>query len=275
MSGIIVLSVDTEDPIEPRSRPSRRDVNDTTQQTTRRLVRLLDGHALAATWVVGEAALLEAWERRRGGTGTPSECLVGAITGMATVQEIALSPARGNDARAERYAQSAEWHDNEVRTLALPVGAEIDVERVAALGFTACRRTPPATSPSRLADDLFQRPPPIWRPSDLDLAGSILMVPVSVSIGGTDTRRRLVPEAARMGRIRKGLERAARQGAVIHIAFQLADLDRSETLFQTVEDILFHVAEARAGGDLRVATIAELRRAHDAESADSVPRRAA
>ncbi len=238
-------------------------------------MRLLDGHALAATWVVGEAALFEAWERRRGGFPAPSECLVGAITRMATHQEIALSPSRGNDARAGRCSEFSGWHDNGVRTLALPVDAEIDVARFAALGFTACCRTQLATSPSRLTDDLFQRPPPIWRTSDLDLAGSILMVPVSVSIGAIDNRRRLVPEAARTGRIRKGLECAARQGALIHIAFQLADLDHSETLFRTAEDILFHVAEARAGGDLQVATVAELRRAHEAESADSVPRRAA
>ncbi len=237
-------------------------------------MRLLDGHALAATWVVGETALIEAWGRRSDGIPAPSGCLVGAVTGMATVQEIAVSPSRGNDTRGERCSQFSGWHDNEVRTLALPVDAEIDVERFAALGFTACRRTPPATSPSRLMDDLFQRPPPIWRTSDLDLAGSILMVPVSVSIGAIDNRRRLVPEAARTGRIRKGLERAARQGALIHIAFQLADLDQSEILFQTAEDILFHVAEARAGGDLQVATVAELRRAHEAESG-TVPRRAA
>ncbi len=291
MTGKIVLSIDTEDPIEPRSADPRRNGADrrheARQDTARRFMRLLDGHGLSATWVVGEAALFEAWGRRRSdGFPDPAECLVGAVTRMATRQEIALSPFRsrtaapdddasGGDTRAERCAQLSGWNETEIRTLALPVDAEIDVERFAALGFTACRRTPLATRPSPLTDDLFQRPLPIWRTSDLDLAGSILMVPVSTSIAIIDSRRRLVPEAARIARIRKGLERAGSEGALIHIAFQLAELERSATLFRTVEDILFHVVEARAGGDLQVATVADIRRVHDAETASAVPRRAA
>ena len=68
---------------------------------------------------------------------------------------------------------------------------------------------------------------------------------------------------------------AASDGALVHLAFRLADLDRSETLFRTIEDILFHVAEARAGGKLRVTTIAGLRRVHDAEIGGTASRRAA
>ena len=278
MTGKIVLSIDTEDPIEPRSADPRRKGNDrrheARQDTARRFMRLLDGHGLSATWVVGEAALFEAWGRRRSdGFPDPAVCLVGAVTRMATRQEIALSPFRsrtaapdddasGGDTRAERCAQLSGWNETEIRTLALPVDAEIDVERFAALGFTACRRTPLATRPSPLTDDL-------------DLAGSILMVPVSTSIASIDSRRRLVPEAARIARIRKGLERAGSEGALIHIAFQLAELERSATLLRTVEDIMFHVVEARAGGDLQVATVADIRRVHDAETASAVPRRAA
>ncbi len=249
-------------------------------------MRLLDGHALSATWVVGEAAILEAWGHRRSDGADPDNSLVGAVTGMATHQEIAFSPshasvaapdvaARGGNAGLVRCSQFAEWEANRVRTLALSTDAAINVEPYAAFGFTACCRMPTATRPSPLADDLFQRPLPMWRTSDLDLSGPILMVPVSASIVSLDNHRRLVPEAVRISRIRKGLDRAAREGAVVHLALQLADLEQSETLFRTVEDILFDVAEARAGGALRVATIAELRRVYDAETEGTAPRRAA
>ncbi len=249
-------------------------------------MRLLDGHALSATWVVGEAAILEAWGRRRSDGSDPDNSLVGAVMGMATHQEIAVMPshastaapddvARGGDAGLVRCSQFAEWEENGVRTLALPTGGAINVAPYAAFGFTACCRMPTATRPSPLTDDLFQRPLPMWRTSDLVLSGPILMVPVSVSISSLDNHRRLVPEAVRISRIRKGLDRAASEGAVVHLALQLADLEHSETLFRTVEDILFDVAEARAGGALRVATIAELRRVYDAETAGTAPRRAA
>ena len=249
-------------------------------------MRLLDGHALSATWVVGETAILEAWGRRRMDTANPGNSLVGAVTGMATRQDIAVSPsraralapndgARGDDAGLVRCSQFAEWEENGVRTLALPTNAAIDVEPYAAFGFTACCRMPTATRPSPLTDDLFQRPLPMWRPSDLDLSGPILMVPVSVSIASLDSHRRLVPEAVRIARIRKGLDQAASEGALVHLALQLTDLEQSETLFRTVEDILFDVAEARAGGALRVATVAELRRVYDAETGGAAPRRAA
>ena len=85
----------------------------------------------------------------------------------------------------------------------------------------------------------------------------------------------MVPEAIRIARIRKGLDQAANEGALVHLALQLTDLEQSETLFRTVEDILFDVAEARAGGALRVATVAELRRVYDAETGGAAPRRAA
>ncbi len=249
-------------------------------------MRLLDGHALSATWAVGEVAILEAWGRRRLDGADPGNSLIGAVTGIATHQEIAVSPslagaaapdvgARGGDAGLMRCSQFAEWEVNGVRTLALPTGAAIDVERYAAFAFTACCRTPMATRPSPLTDDLLQRPLPMWRTSDLDLAGPILMVPLSVSIASLDNHRRLVPEAVRISRIRKGLDRAASEGAMVHLALQLADLEHSETLFRTVEDILFDVAEARADGALRVATVAELRRVYDAETGGTASRRAA
>ncbi len=244
-------------------------------------MRLLDGHAFSATWVVGVTAVLEAWGRRRSDGADPAASLVGAVTAMATRQEIAVAPAHGGaaaaglDAGLARCAQLAEWDRHEVRTVALPADAATDAARYAAFGFTSCRRTPPATRPSPLTDDLFQRPLPMWRPSDLEFAGPILMVPISVSMASLDNRRRLVPEAARIARIRKALDRAASEGALIHLAFRLADLEHSETLFRTVEDILFYVAEARAGGALAVATIAGLRRIHDAETGGAVPRRAA
>ncbi len=290
MTGIFVLSVDTEDPIEPRSGHARWNAGDRRldawREATRRFMRLLDGHAMSATWVVGEAAILEAWGRRRMDSADPGNSLVGTVTGMATRQEIAVSPsrasasgpndgARGSDAGLVRCAQFAEWKENGVRTLALPTGEVIDVEPYAAVGFTACCRMPTATRPSPLTDDLFQRPLPMWRPSDLDLVGPILMVPVSVTIASLDNHRRLVPEAVRIARIRKGLDQAASEGTLVHLALRLADLDHSETLFRTVEDILLDVAEARAGVALRVATVAELRRVYDAEAGGTAPRRAA
>lgn len=249
-------------------------------------MRLLDGHAFSATWVVGVTAILEAWGRRRSDGAESADQLVGAITGMSTRQEIALLPSyaraaapdaaiRGDNSGLVRCSQFAEWKENGVRTLALPADAAIDLEPYAAFGFTACCRTPMATRPSPLTDDLFQRPVPMWRTADLDIEGSILMVPVSLSIASLDNHRRLIPEIVRMGRIRKGLERAVREGAVVHLALQLADLEHSDSLFRTVEDILFDVAEARAGGALRVATVAGLRRAYDEETGGSAPRRAA
>lgn len=291
MTGIFVLSVDTEDPIEARSGNARWDASDrrgdARREAIRRFMRLLDGHAMSATWVVGEGTILNAWGRRKSdGFPDPSESLVGAVAAMATGQEIAVSPspasaagagdgARDGDARLDRCARFAERNECPLRTLALPADAAVDVERYAALGFTACRRTPLATRPTPLTDDLFQRPVPSWRPSDLERAGPILMVPVSVRIGDGDNRRRLVPEAARIARIRKALDLAASEGALIHVAFRLVDLAQSEILFRTIEDILFHVAETRAGGGLRVATIAELRLAHDAEAGTATPLRAA
>ncbi len=288
MTGIFVLSVDTEDRIEARSRDTRWDPsdrrNDARRETIKRFMRLLDGHAMSATWVVGETALLDAWGRRKSdGFPDSSEGLVSAVAAMATRQEIAVSPscagARAGDddgdARLDRCTRFAERNGWPLRTLALPADAAVDAERYAALGFTACRRSPLATRPTPLTDDLFQRPVPSWRPSDLERLGPILMVPVSVGIGDGDNRRRIVPEAARIARIRKGLELAASDGALIHVAFRLADLVQSEVLFRTIEDILFHVAETRAGGGLRVATIAELRLAHDAEAAPAPPLRAA
>ncbi len=101
------------------------------------------------------------------------------------------------------------------------------------------------------------------------------MVPVSLSVANLDSRRRLLPEAARIARIRKGLDRAASEDSLVHLAFRLADLEHSETLFQTVEDILFHVSEARAGGALAVATVTGLRGVYDAETGGNAPRRAA
>ncbi len=260
--------------------------HETWRETVTRFTRLLDGHAVSSTWVVGEAAVFQAWGRRRtDGSSDVSECLVDVVAGMATQQEIALSPSHvnaaapdghgGGDSGVARCLRLSEQQENELRTLAVPVDAGIDVERYAALGFTACRLAPAATRPSPLTDDLFQRPLPIWRPSDLDRTGSVLMVPVSTRIGSIDNLRRLVPEGARIARIRKALDRAASEGAVVHIAFQLTDLEFSEALFRTIEDILFHVAERRAGGALRVATIAELRRVHDAETAGPTHRKAA
>ena len=281
MTGSFVLSIDTEDPFEPRPARNRWDAGDrrgaAARQATRRFMRLLDGHAMAATWVVGEADIFEAWGRRRSDGGTePSRNLVGAIGAMATRQEIAVSPApEGDPARLERCTRFDEWRTKEVSTIALPTDVAIDAERFAALGFTSCRRTPLATRPSPLGDDLFQRPLPMWRTPDFECAGPLLKVPVSLSIANIDNRRRLVAEAARLARIRKGLDRAARDDAVLHLAFQLADLGRSEALFQAIEDILFHVAEARAGGDLGVATIAGLRRDFGAAQGRAARARAA
>jgi hypothetical protein len=286
VSGIFVLSIDTEDAIGPRSWHTSWNVNERRheawRETVTRFTRLLDGHAVSSTWVVGEAAVFQAWGRRRtDGSSDVAECLVDAIGAMATRQEIALSPSHVNAAASDgrggvaRCLRLSEQQENVLRTLAVPVDAEIDIDRYAALGITACRLAPPATLPSPLTDDLFQRPLPIWRPSDLDRSGSILMVPISVRIGSIDNRRRLVPEAARIARVRRALDRAASEGAVVHIAFQLTDLEISEALFRTIEDILFQVSERRAGGALRVATIADLRRVHDAETADTAHQRAA
>ena len=205
---------------------------------------------------------------------------------MTPRQEIALMPSQahamasgapvhGDHSGLVRCSQFPEWKENRMQSLALPANAAADVKSYAALGFMGCCRTPIATQPSPLADDIFQRPLPMWRTTDLELESSILMLPISMILCSLDNHRRLVPEAVRMARIRKGLERAAREDAVIHFALWLGDLGRSENLFRTVEDVLFDVAEARTRGELRVATVEELRQAYDEETGDSAPRRAA
>ena len=290
MTGTFVLSVNTEDLNEPRSGRTHWDAADrrydAQREAAHRFMRLLTGHAMAATWVVAETAILAAWGRRRSDGRDSGNQLVSAITGMATVQDIALMPSHaaavvsgtavhGDNAGILRCSQFAEWKENRICSLALPTDAGIDVEPYTSFGFTACCQTPLATQPSSLTDDLFQRPLPMWRTSELKLDGPILVVPISMFITSIDNHRRLVPEAVRIARIRKGLDQAAREDAVVHLSIRLSDLGRSETLFRTVEDILFDVAEARASGALRMATAAALRRLYDDEARGVAPRRAA
>lgn len=271
MSGFFVLSVDIDDPAGWRSgrlganAPERRDYFP--RDTMHRLVRLLDGHAMSATWVVGESALLDGWAS--GGSDSGSDRwkrMLGAIAGMATRQEIALSPDTTDGMRVVWSAEFARRNGNPVRTLALPIDEDVDLTRYAAFGFSACRWSPSDTGPSPLLDDLFQRPIPMWRPSELECVGPILSVPVSMILGDIDSQRRPVPEAARIRRIRKAIARSADDGAILHLAFRLTELGRSQSLFRTVEDVLFHVAEARARGDIEVTTIQALRHAYDALS---------
>ena len=268
VTGFFVLSIDTENPIEPASGLARwsprSQTISVTREATSRFMRLLDGHAMSATWVVGESAVLEAWgERRFDGYPDRPEHLLDALGGMANRQEIALSPLEFSESRLDRCVGFAEANGTQLRTLALTLDQPADPDRYAALGFTACRWTPPPTRPNPLTDDLFQRPIPTWRPSDLKCAGSLLDIPASINLVNIDSRRRLVPEAVRITRFRKGLERAVHDDALIHLAFCLADLERSESLFCTIEDMLFHIAAARADTGLKVMTIAEIRHAFD------------
>lgn len=277
VTGFFVLSVDVDEPVgsglEFDRRNDRERRSDATGEAMHRLVRLLEGHALSATWVVGETALLEGSVGRR--SDRRSERLLGAIAGMTMPQEIALSPSVDDGLDVLRSAGLGRRNGMPVRTLALSVDVAVDLNQYAAFGFTACRQAPPSARQSELIDDLFQRPIPMWRPTDLECAGPILNVPVSMMLADIDGQRRLVPEAARIRRIRNSLERAIIDGAFLHLAFRLADLEFSMPLFRTIEDVLFHVCEVRAGGDLEVATIDGLRRAYDALSDTVAPDRAA
>jgi hypothetical protein len=290
VTGTFVLSVNTEDTFEPHSGRPNRDASDKRHQpqrdAARRFMRLLTGHAMAATWIVGESALLAAWGRRRTDGRETGNKLVAAISSLAEPQDIALLPSCAAASAPERSqpdkndgilrcSQFPEWKRNRICTLALPADTHIEAAPYASFGFTTCCGIPPTTRPSSLTDDLFQRPLPMWQTSALQLDGSVLMLPVSMGLANADNHRRLVPEAVRVARVRKGLDQASREGAIVHLALRLSELGRSEHLFRTVEDILFDVAEARGRGALRMVTVAALRRLYDDRANAAAPRKAA
>ena len=85
----------------------------------------------------------------------------------------------------------------------------------------------------------------------------VVVLPSSFPLLGRDGLRRVVTRAARVARVAKGLERAAREDAVVHV-WTHPHAFAGEAAFDDLAAILDVVAAWRARGDAEVLTMAAL-----------------
>jgi peptidoglycan/xylan/chitin deacetylase (PgdA/CDA1 family) len=153
-----------------------------------------------------------------------------------------------------------------LRSFVFPRNVEGHHEALLAHGFVAYRgrdplwqaRLPGALERAgHLADQLLGLPPPVSTPSE-KLPG-LWNVPGSALLIHRDGPRRAITMAARLRKVRSGIERAATSGQTFHLwthPFNLAGDPRY--MLETLDRTLHLVVQARDRGELATATMAEI-----------------
>ena len=153
-----------------------------------------------------------------------------------------------------------------LRSFIFPQNVLGHVDALAAAGYTSYRDTdggqavragPPGGlgRAASLARHAFAAPPFVGQPHVRD--DGVVVLPSSFPLLGREGLRRVVTRGARVARVEKGLQRAAGEGAVVHVwthphAFAGPDA------FDDLRAILDRVAEWRDRGDAEVLTMAAL-----------------
>ena len=153
-----------------------------------------------------------------------------------------------------------------LRSFVFPQNVVGHVDALAAAGYTCYRDTdggrpvragPPggAGRAAALARHALAAPPPVGVPRVRD--DGVVVVPSSFPLLGREGLRGVVPRAARVARVEKGLARAAREGAVLHV-WTHPHAFAGQAAFDDLAAILDVVAAWRARGDAEVLTMAAL-----------------
>lgn len=182
-------------------------------------------------------------------------------------REVAVNEMR----RAQEAARAAGLPP--LRSFVFPQNVIGHVDALAEQGFACYRDTdgglPVRAGPpggfgraANLARHAVAAPPHVGKPQVRD--DGVVVIPSSFPLLGREGLRRVVTRSARVARIEKGLERAAREGAVLHV-WTHPHAFASEAAFADLSAILDTIAAWHARGDARVLTMADLA---DEERAD-------
>ncbi len=167
-------------------------------------------------------------------------------------------------AQAQRAAADADLPP--LRSFVFPQNVVGHEDALAAAGFTCYRDAdlgrPARAGPpggmgraARLAAHAVAAAPWVGTPRVRD--DGVVVVPSSFPLLGREGVRRLVPRAARAARIEKGLERAAREDAVLHV-WSHPHAFADEAAFDDLREALDRVAAWCARGDARALTMGAL-----------------
>jgi hypothetical protein len=127
---------------------------------------------------------------------------------------------------------------------------------LAAHGLT-CYRAGGEERSARLLRRLLGGCPAVGRPREVD---GVVEVPTSVPMLPAMGARRLVPLPARLAEVRKGLRRAAAEGACFHLWTHPHNfVEGSERMLRYLDGALALVAEERDAGRIEVRTMSEVR----------------
>jgi peptidoglycan/xylan/chitin deacetylase (PgdA/CDA1 family) len=111
--------------------------------------------------------------------------------------------------------------------------------------------------PAALAFRALPFTPPVYDLGPRAGAG-LVNIPASMVLLAYDGPRRYLPDAARLGQARRGLQAAADQGRVFHLYFHPYNLASSPRMLRVLEAVLNRANRLRQAGGLRVATMAQL-----------------
>lgn len=109
----------------------------------------------------------------------------------------------------------------------------------------------------RAAEELLRRtPPPVWPvqmvPGLWNIPASMFFYPIRPA------RNRIIGLRSRVERFRRGMETAARHGAVFHFCLHPENLVESPGGFSVLDDILETLGRARDRGDVEVMTMSDV-----------------
>ncbi len=117
-------------------------------------------------------------------------------------------------------------------------------------------RSGPARRVLRTAARALLATPPVGRPRVVD---GVVMVPSSAPLLAARGPLALIPAARRVAEVRRGLRRAAEQGAVLHLWTHPHNfVEGRGTMLRALDGALREVAAARDRGEIAVATMSEV-----------------
>ncbi|GGO65562.1 polysaccharide deacetylase family protein [Nonomuraea cavernae] len=280
MPGIFILSLDTELAWGTNSEdlPRFSRILDEEPQIIRRLIDLLDGYQVPATWAVVGRLLLDP-AVRSGPARTPerwysapylTEWLTGARVrheiGTHTFSHVyAHDPGTTRDVWVRELEAAAEVSERlglPMRSIVYPRNQVGFVDTLSDFGIIAYRGVERNWYGNRsgalhFLDRALGTAAPTYAAPALREGERLVNLPASQFLIGGNGPRRLIPIASRVRQARLGLDRAVRRGEIYHLWFHPFNLGGDPRMFGALEQILREVRARRDRGELAVMTMAQ------------------